>query len=71
LLKFQEPPHFKNDNQEECMVPKIYVHFYCVLIDMENFKYDAENQVGLDISFSKLNFVKFVYVFVKSQLPLY
>jgi hypothetical protein len=52
------------------MVPKIYVHFYCILIKLANFKHDTENQVGLDVSIPKLNFVKFVSKFVKSQPPL-
>ena len=42
------------------MVPKIYVQFYCVRINLTDFKHDAQNKTNLDISISKLNFVKFV-----------
>jgi hypothetical protein len=55
-------------NSQKRMVPKIYVQFYCVMINLTNFKHDAQNKVGLDISISKLNLVKFVSKFVKSQL---
>jgi hypothetical protein len=41
------------------MVPKFYVQFYCVMINLTNFKHDAQNKTGLDISISKLDFVKF------------
>jgi hypothetical protein len=46
-------------NLQKHMVPKIYVQFYCVMINLTNFKHDAQNKIGLDISISKLNFVKF------------
>ena len=43
------------------MVPKIYVQFHCDMINFIDFKHDAQIKAGLDISISKLNFVKFVY----------
>jgi hypothetical protein len=42
------------------MAPKIYVQFYCVMINLTMFKHDAQNKTSLDISIPKLNFVKFV-----------
>ena len=47
-------------NLQKHMMPKIYVQFYCVMINLTDFKHDAENKTGLDISIKKLNFVKFV-----------
>jgi hypothetical protein len=46
-------------NSQKHMVPKIYVQFYCVMINLTNFKHDAQIKAGLDISISKLNLVKF------------
>jgi hypothetical protein len=51
--------NLKHDAQKH-MVPKIYVQFYCVMINLTKFKHDAQNKIGLDISISKLNFVKLV-----------
>jgi hypothetical protein len=39
-------------NSQKRMVPKINVQLYCVI------KYDVQNKTILDISISKLNFVK-------------
>jgi hypothetical protein len=47
-------------NLQKHMVPKIYVQFYCVMINLTDFKHDAQNKISLDISISMLNFVKFV-----------
>jgi hypothetical protein len=47
-------------NLQKNMVLKIYVQFYCVMINLTDFKHDTQNKIGLDISISKLNFVKFV-----------
>jgi hypothetical protein len=46
-------------NLQKHMVPKIYVHFYSVMFNFINYKHDAQNKTSLDISISKLNFVKF------------
>jgi hypothetical protein len=51
------------------MVPEIYVQFHCVMINLINFKHNVQNEIGLDISISKLNFVKLFFKFVKSHLP--
>jgi hypothetical protein len=47
-------------NSQKRMVPKIYVQFYCDMINLTNFKHDAQVKAGLHISISKLNLVKFV-----------
>jgi hypothetical protein len=39
---------------------EIYIQSYCVMINLTNFKHDAQNEIGLDISISKLNFVKLI-----------
>jgi hypothetical protein len=57
------------DDAQKRVVPKIYIQVYCVIINLTNLKHDAQNKIGLNISISKLNFVKFVSYSVKSQLP--
>ena len=48
-------------NSKKRMVPKVYVQFYCDMINLTNLKHDAQLKASLDISISKLNLVKFVY----------
>jgi hypothetical protein len=48
-------------NSQKHMVLDIYVQFYGVMINLTNFKHDAQNEIGLDISISKLNFVKLFF----------
>jgi hypothetical protein len=43
-------------NLQKHMVPKIYVQFYCVMNNLTDFKHDARNKTGLDISISKAQF---------------
>jgi hypothetical protein len=52
------------------MVPKIYVQFYCVMINLIDFKHDAQNKTGLDISISKLNFVSLNFLHVNLLLDV-
>ena len=42
-------------NLQKHMVHKIYVQFYCVMINLINFKHVAQNKIGLDISISKFS----------------
>jgi hypothetical protein len=47
------------DDAQKRVVPKIYNQVYCVIINLTNLKHDVQNKRGLNISTSKLNFVKF------------
>jgi hypothetical protein len=42
-------------NSQKHMVLEIYVQFYYVMINLTNFKNDAQNKTGLDISISILS----------------
>jgi hypothetical protein len=46
-------------NSQKRMVPGIYVQFYCIMINLTDFKHDAQYKTCLDILISKLNFVNF------------
>jgi hypothetical protein len=35
-------------NSEECMLPKIHVHFYCTMINLTSFKHDAQKDIILE-----------------------
>jgi hypothetical protein len=47
-------------NSQSIWYLEIYVQSYFDMINLTNFKHDAQNEIGLDISISKLNFLKLI-----------
>ena len=49
MKNFQGLQNSMQRNSEECMLPKIHVHFYCSMINLTSSKHDAYKDIILEI----------------------